>query len=234
MHGIPDILSVLWFTVDLRVLFSQSETAPERLHSCERQELPKPVCPWWTCICIPVFHTEPSVCTLLMVDLDVSSPGFDVCNGPDITFSSLPCHLVYFFLPHMHPTLPFYHRFILFLTSRADLFSNILLSSSPFERDTPTYSAKELALRGYSSGAFMTCRERLGIGMGTQWIWRAVIWSSVRTLLIRSKSWIWDWFLICYTGTRVWIYSQPWSRLWTRWYYVWLIAYFYSSPWKWF
>ncbi|KAH9958667.1 phosphatidylethanolamine-binding protein, partial [Lactifluus volemus] len=176
MHVIPDILPVLEPSVDLRVVFpeatpkdvlrtrSKRRTSPVEagvfLVNEQTRQPPK--------LYTTVFHPEPRLYTLLMVDPDVPDEGNQTLKTylhwlqPNITLSATSAGLLPpsahtpYIPPHPARGTP-YHRYVLLLLPHADPAAKLSLPPGPLERDTFDVRdfVKEHALRTDGGGAFM-------------------------------------------------------------------------------
>ncbi|KAI0005281.1 phosphatidylethanolamine-binding protein [Russula compacta] len=194
MHVIPDILPGLQPTVDLRAVFPEAppknpvlrarakrKTAPVEagvfLVNEQTRRPPK--------LYTTVFHPEPRLYTLLMVDPDVPDEENQTFKiflhwlQPNITLSATSAGLLPsavhtpYLPPHPARGTP-YHRYVLLLLPHEDPTVRLSLPPGPLERDAFDVRSfvQEHALRTDGGGAFMW---RAVWDEESSTIWRAVI-----------------------------------------------------------
>lgn len=177
MHVIPDILSSLQPTVDLRVVFPEPPPKNVVLRArTKRKTLPveagvflvneqtrRPPKLYTT-----VFHPEPRLYTLLMIDPDVPDQDNQTFKTflhwlqPNITLSATSAGLLPsaahtpYLPPHPARGTP-YHRYVLLLLPHEDPTLKLSLPPGPLERDAfdARRFVQEHALRTDGGGAFM-------------------------------------------------------------------------------
>jgi len=177
MHVIPDVLPGLQPTVDLRVVFPEAppknvvlrarakrKTVPieagDFLVNVQTRRPPK--------LYTTVFHPEPRLYTLLMIDPDVPDEENQTFKTflhwlqPNIALSATsagllpPASHTPYLPPHPARGTP-YHRYVLLLLPHEDSTAKLSLPSGPFERDAFDIRGfvQKHALRTDGGGAFM-------------------------------------------------------------------------------
>ncbi|KAI0274001.1 phosphatidylethanolamine-binding protein [Russula aff. rugulosa BPL654] len=177
MHVIPDIVPSLQPTIDVRVVFPEAPPKNVVLRARAKRKLapveagvfllneqtrrpPK--------LYTTVFHPEPRLYTLLMVDPDIPDEDNQTFRTylhwlqPNITLSSTkagllpPASHTPYLPPHPARGTP-YHRYVLLLLPHEDPNAKVSLPSGPLERNDFDLRSfvREHALRTDGGGAFM-------------------------------------------------------------------------------